>query len=101
LRTWVLRLQDHQLRQFRNLLRFFLFAVGLSRASVFPENFSGSTTNLLGKMIKSEKLLPFWNAVSVAVFTVLAGILTGVPTPNCHKITPDLILKGGVAFNED
>ena len=27
--------------------------------------------------MKSEKLLPFWNAVSVAGFTVLAGVLTG------------------------
>lgn len=27
--------------------------------------------------MKAEKLLPFWNPVSVAVFTVLAGILTG------------------------
>ena len=43
---------------------------------------------LWGKSYLTPKnWLPTWNAVSVAFFTVLAGILTGYVASNCHKIT--------------
>jgi len=42
----------------------------------------------VGRTVMESKQSQFWNAVSVAVFTVLAGIIDRVrSTSNCHKIT--------------
>jgi|SoiMethySBSTD1v2_1073268.scaffolds.fasta_scaffold53330_2 hypothetical protein len=57
----------------------------------------------VGRTVMESKQSQFWNAVSVAVFTVLAGIIDRVrSTSNCHKITRlnfRGLMKGGEITN--